>query len=132
MWEEIVHRIEGPGRVVAEFGDGVVGTDHPGTDREGRDPEPWRLFLASIGTCAASFVAAEAAERGIDPTGLTVVQRTAFRGDDSDALDVSIEVVDDGSLSAEDRAALVAAAERCTVKRAIEAGTKIRIAGGEA
>ena len=128
MWEEIVHRIEGPGRVVADFGSVTVGTDHPGTDREGRDPEPWLLFLASIGTCAASFVADAAAERGIDPVGLRIVQRTRFRDDGTDALDVSIEIEGDPELTAEDRAALVEAAKRCTVKRAIEDGTRIRIA----
>jgi len=127
MWHEIVCRIEGPGRVVADFGPTSIASDHPGTDREGRDPEPWLLFLASIGTCAASFVAAEARERGIDPRSLRVVQRQEFRDADSDALDVTIAIESDAPISEEDRAALVAAGGMCTVKRAIEQGTTIEI-----
>jgi len=127
MWEEIVHRVEGPGRVVADFGPIAIPTDHPDGEREGRDPEPWLLFLASIGTCAASFVAAAAVTRGIDPAGLRIVQRQDFRDEDGDALDVTIGIESDTPLSEEDRAALVAAGERCTVKRAIEDGTTIRI-----
>ena len=127
MWEEIVHRIEGPGRVVADFGPVTIPTDHPGEEREGRDPEPWLIFLASIGTCAASFVAGAAASLGLDPTGIRVVQRQDFRDEDGSALDVSIRIESDAPLSDDDRAALVAAAGRCTVKRAIEDGTTIRI-----
>lgn len=127
MWEEIVHRIEGPGRVVADFGPVTIPTDHPGEEREGRDPEPWLLFLASIGTCAASFVAGAAAELGLDPTTIRVVQRQDFRDAEGSALDVSIRIESDTPISDDDRDALVSAAERCTVKQAIEDGTTIRI-----
>jgi ribosomal protein S12 methylthiotransferase accessory factor len=128
MWREIVHRVEGPGRIVAEIGPVAIGTDHPGDqDRAGRDPEPWLLFLASIGTCAASFAAAAARERGIDPATLRIVQRQDFRDDGTNALDMEIEIRCESALGEADRAALVAAAGRCTVKRAIEDGTTIRI-----
>jgi ribosomal protein S12 methylthiotransferase accessory factor len=124
MNDEIRLSIDGPGKVTAHFGDFVIRTDHPPDDeREERDPTPWSMFLASIGACAASFVAAAAQEEGIDPSSLRLVMRHDFRGDAGCALDVAIEI--EGAGEARER--LVAAANRCTVKHAIEEGTTITI-----
>ena len=66
-------------------------------------------------------------QQGIDPAGLRIVQRSRFRDEETDALDVTIAIESEADLPEADRAALVAAAHRCTVKRAIEDGTTIRI-----
>lgn len=123
MWQEIVHTIPGPGRVDARIGDVVIRTDHPPPDElESRPPTPWLLFLSSIGTCMASFVAAYLREHGLSTEGVRLVQRQRV----ADGLElvegftVRIEVPPD--FPEEHRAGLVDAANDCTVKRVMEAG----------
>jgi ribosomal protein S12 methylthiotransferase accessory factor len=132
MWQEIELTIPGPGRVDADFGDFVVPTDHPpDDDRAGRPPEPWFLFLASIGTCAASFVEDHLRSEGLSPEGVRLVQRTTL-DEATAALEVSIEVRLPDDFPEDHRAGVVAAANACTVKRALEAGPRVRIGIGEA
>jgi ribosomal protein S12 methylthiotransferase accessory factor len=124
MSDEIHLSIDGPGRVTADFGDFGIRADHPPDDELAeRDPTPWSMFLASIGTCAASFVAAAATEEGLDAESIRLVMRHEFREDAGCALDVTIGI--DGPEEARER--LVAAANRCTVKAAIEEGVTITI-----
>ena len=128
MWREITHTIPGPGRVVADFGDTVIHTDHPADgDREGRAPEPWLLFLASIGTCMASFVA-YCREQGLPAEEIRLVQRQEV--DEVSNLvtgfEVTIEVPD--GFPGEHRQGLVDAAGACTVKQVIEAGPRFEVA----
>jgi putative redox protein len=128
MGWEIVHRITGPGRVEADFGAFVVPTDHPPEgDRAGRAPEPWCLFLASIGTCVASFVEDACTRRGLDPRGVEIVQRQELAEGDDVLEEIAIEIRVPAGCSPEDRAALEEAAASCTVKRTIEAGPRFRI-----
>jgi len=126
-WQEIRFRIPSPGRVVADFGNHEILSDHPpDSERDGRDPEPWRLFLASIGACMASFVAARCREEGVPSDSIEIVQRHRFG--DGDALagfDVEIRVPPD--FSPELRVALAEAAADCSVKRTIEAGPEFSI-----
>ena len=42
---------------------------------EGKAPEPFDLFLASIGTCAGHYVLSFCQERGIPAEGLKLIQR---------------------------------------------------------
>jgi ribosomal protein S12 methylthiotransferase accessory factor len=133
MWREIIHSIPVPGRAEARFADGlVIRTDHAPDDvREGRTPEPWLLFLASIGTCAASFVGDYCDRHGLPADGIRVVQRQDLDGTGSALTGIRLEIRVPPSFPLEHRLPLVEAAEACTVKRVIEAGPTFRIEIGE-
>lgn len=45
---------------------------------EGSAPEPFALFLASIGTCAGIYVLGFCQQRGIDTKGMEIIQSMNF------------------------------------------------------
>ncbi len=58
-------------KVNAAYKGFVVATDQPKEEGgEGSAPEPYDLFLASIGTCAGVYVVYFCDERGLDTTGI--------------------------------------------------------------
>ena len=127
-WEEIVHTLPGPGRVDSDFGSFVIPSDHPPEDdRGGRAPTPWSQFLASIGSCMASFVAASCEEAGISCEGIRLVQRQSRREGERRLREFFVEIQVPEGFPEEHRAALVTAASRCTVKHVIECGPRFRI-----
>lgn len=132
MWQEIVHTLPGPGRVDSAFPAFAVATDHPPRGEEGsRPPTPWALFLASVGACMASFVAARCEELGVPAEGVRLVQRQDL--DERDLLpEIAVAIEVPPGFPAEHREALVAAAGECTVKRAVEAGIAFPITIAEA
>jgi putative redox protein len=128
VWTEIVHRITGPGRVEADFGSFTIPTDHPAeTERGVRPPEPWCVFLASIGTCMASFVAERCETLGLDPREVTLVQRHRLGEAERFLDEVEVEIRVPPDTPPEHREALVEAAAACTVKRVLEAPPSFRI-----
>jgi ribosomal protein S12 methylthiotransferase accessory factor len=129
MWRKVVHTVSGPGRVDSRFDSGlVITTDHPRPEESTeRSPPPWFHFLSSIGACITSFVAGELDDLGIDPTAVRVIQRQDYAETDDVIPEFTFEVEVPPGLPAEHQAAVLAAAERCTVKRVIEAGPGFRI-----
>ena len=130
MWHEITFTLPAYGQVDAHFRDFVVPTDHPpARAREGRAPEPFALFLASIGTCVASFVADYLQEHDLPLTDVRLVQRQSFTGPGPDRTipAFEIQIVTPPGFPEGHRDALVAAAEACTVKRVIQALPEFRI-----
>lgn len=115
-------------RVDADFGDFTVSTDQ--RERSGGDgsaPEPYDLFLASLGTCAGYYVLAFCRARDLPTEGISLVQRHAF-GEPGHALErVEIEIRVPAGFPEKYHRALVRAAETCGVKRAIQAGPEIAV-----
>ena len=124
MWHEIIHSIPGPGRADARFENGlVIHTDHPpDDDREGRPPEPWLLFLASIGTCAASFVADYCDSHGLPVNEVRLIQSQDLDEANAALTGIHFRIEVPPTFPEEHRLLLVKAAGACTVKRVIEAG----------
>ena len=128
MWREVRHTITGRGRVDSDFGGLIIRTDHPDpADSGDRSPPPWFHFLASLGACVTSFVAAKLSELEIDSTGVEVIQRQEFAEDDDVIPEFSFVVRVPAGLTTEQREAVATAAGMCTVKRVIEAVPKFRI-----
>jgi ribosomal protein S12 methylthiotransferase accessory factor len=50
----------------------------PRSGGEGSAPEPFALFLASIGTCAGIYVLGFCQQRGIDAEGMEINQKMSF------------------------------------------------------
>jgi len=71
---EMIISFPGGKKVCSTYKGFTVKTDQPVDEGgEGTAPEPFDLFLASIGTCAGIYVSSFCAERQIDSTGLKVI-----------------------------------------------------------
>ena len=122
MWDKIVHEIVASGKVDADFGDFTIRTDHPPSNqRADRAPEPFALFLASLGTCVASFVAEQLTSKGLPSEGVRIIQRQAFEEPDHTIPTFRFEIEVPAGIVEETWTELIEAAEECTVKRVMEA-----------
>ena len=99
----------------------TVRTDQP-VDEGGEDsaPAPFDLFLASIGTCAGSFVQAFCAKRGISYEGIRIIEHPSF-GADGLLRSVALDIELPPSFPERYREALIRLTEQSSVKCAIAA-----------
>jgi putative redox protein len=117
---ELTVHFPGKKKVDVAFGAFVVHTDQ-GTAHggEGTAPEPFDLFLASIGACAGVYVQAFCQSRGIPTAKIRIDERAEFeRGT---LAKVKLEIVVPPEFPARYLTALQTAASNCAVKRAFEA-----------
>ena len=108
-------------KVNADFNGFVHRTDQPReSGGENSAPSPFELFLASLGTCAGFYVLSFCQQRGIDPAAIEIRQsmetdpRTHLIGT------VHMEIVLPAGFPEKYRAAVVQAAQLCTVKKHLE------------
>lgn len=110
----------GGAAVNAHFKEFTVHTDqsvqHGG---RGVAPEPFDLFLASLGTCAGLFALRFCQQRGIDTTGLGVTLATEKNAERNRLSTVRIEIQLPPGFPEKYEDAIVRAADQCTVKRHI-------------
>lgn len=122
-------------RVDADFGTCTIPTDQ--TRENGGDesaPEPYNLFLASIGTCAGYYVMAFCEARGIPIEGISLMQRHEFTEPGHNLSKVHLEIRVPLDFPEKYRKALVHAAATCGVKKAIAQSPEFSIetvAGGQ-
>jgi putative redox protein len=106
--------------VDAHFKEFTVHTDqsvqHGG---RGAAPEPFELFLASLGTCAGLFALRFCQQRGIDTAGLGMVLTSEKNPEANRVAAVRLEIQLPPSFPEKYREAIVRAVEQCTVKRHI-------------
>jgi len=83
-------------------------------------PEPFDLFLASIGTCAGIFILGFCQKRGIDTTGLEL--RQSFEWDLQTHLirQIDIKIILPANFPEKYHQAIILAAKQCSVKRHLE------------
>lgn len=108
-------------KVDAEFNGFVIRTDQSRmAGGEGSAPEPFALFLASIGTCAGIFVSSFCHSRGIPTQGIRLVQTHHAKetGHGIGRIDIAIEVPPTFPEKYLD--AVINAANLCAVKRHIQ------------
>ncbi len=121
MKSQMIISIGSGKRVDAEFGGFVIRTDQSKqAGGEGTAPEPFALFLASIGTCAGIFVSSFCQSRGITAEGIRLVQTHYAKesGHGIGKIEIAIEVPHDFPEKYLD--AVVNAANLCAVKRHIQ------------
>jgi putative redox protein len=118
----------GGARVDAHLGDFTIPTDQPPSGGgAGLAPTPFQTFLSTVGTCAGVYVLGFCRQRGIPTDGIRLVQRTwtdpatHMVGE----IDVTIELPAD--FPEKYAAAVVRAAEQCTVKKHFERPPVIRV-----
>ena len=120
MKSEMIITIGEGKRVDAEINGFTIHTDqsvHSGG--EGSAPEPFTLFLASIGTCAGIFVSTFCQRRGIPTEGIRLVQSHFFNesGHGVEKIELAIELPPD--FPEKYKEAVISAANLCTVKKHI-------------
>lgn len=86
---------------------------------EGSAPEPFALFLASLGACAGFYVLAFCQNRQIPTEGIRLIQRTLPREDGKGLGRVEIEVLLPAGFPEKYEQAVLRAADQCAVKKAI-------------
>lgn len=111
----------GGARVDAHFGGFTVATDQPPqSGGEGSAPSPFAVFLASLGTCAGIYVLGFCRQRGLDTTGIRLVQTMGFNPESGKLESVSIDIQVPPTFPAHYHEALVRAASQCAVKKQLE------------
>ena len=102
----------GGDRVDARFGHYRVTTDQGGSA-----PPPFRLFLASLGTCAGYYVQSFCRAREIPTEGIRIRQTSHTNRETHHVDDVRIEIELPDSFPDKYRAALLRSVDQCAVKR---------------
>jgi putative redox protein len=88
--------------------------DHGGL---GAAPEPFHLFLASLGTCAGLFALRFCRERGIDTGGLALTLSTVPDLERKRLREVHLELRLPDGFPEKYRAAILRAVDQCAVRR---------------
>jgi putative redox protein len=116
-------RLAGGDRVVVSTGEHEVVTD-----QDGSAPNPFTLFLASVGACAGYYVARFCRQRGIPTEGVRIRQ-THVRNEAEHrigSIELTLELPP--GFPPRYREAALRAAHTCTVKRHLEEPPSIRLA----
>lgn len=105
-------------KVNATYNDMLIKTDQSVmSGGEGSAPEPFTLFLASIGTCAGIYVKLFCDQRGISTKGISLVQSMKYNPGNKLIDKIIIEIQLPADFPEKYRDAVIRAADQCTVKR---------------
>ncbi len=116
----MIVRFPGGKRVSAEYGGFTVQTDQPVEGGgEGSAPQPFDLFLASIGTCAGIYVKGYCDARGLDTEGLRLEMQVERDADGRRVTRLAIEIHLPATFPEKHRDAVIRAADLCAVKKHI-------------
>ncbi len=113
-------------KVNARLNGYVIPTDQP--KRSGGDesaPEPFSLFLASIGTCAGIYVKYFCEKRGIDSSKIKIIQRHNFNPENRLIDRIELEAILPDDFPEKYRSAIVNAMDLCAVKKHLNNPPKI-------
>ena len=128
---EMEIRFAGNKQVVSTYKGFTVKTDQPPKDGgDGTAPEPYDLFLASIGTCAGVYVVYFCEKRNI-PTDGIALSLEANKNDKTHLFEkIRIRLALPPHFPSKYRQAVVKAAEMCTVKRSLAHPPLIEVTAG--
>jgi putative redox protein len=111
---------EGKKGVNASFNGFVVKTDQPvDNGGGGTAPEPFNLFLASIGTCTGIYIKSFCDNRNIPTEGIKIFQETETDEATQMVTKINIEIQVPADFPENYRDALVHVAGKCKVKKHI-------------
>ena len=85
----------------------------------GTAPEPFELFLASIGTCAGIYIKSFCDQRGIPAEGIKIIQSLVFDPEKRVPSTIRLDIRLPADFPEKYKAAVVNAAELCLVKKTI-------------
>lgn len=107
-------------RVTSTYKGFTVETDQPpGEGGDGSAPEPYDLFLASMGTCAGVYIVYFCESRSIPTEGLSMTLRFE-RNERSHLVEtIAMDILLPPGFPDKYRKAVIRAAQMCTVKRTL-------------
>ncbi len=97
------------------------------TDQEGPLPQPFELFLASIGTCTGYYVAKFCHKRDIPTDGIRLEMRRNLYPDSKMIERIEIDIQLPASFPERYREAVIRAAQQCTVKKHLDQPPAIEV-----
>jgi len=104
--------------VNAEYNGFVIKTDQSfNSGGEGSAPEPFSLFLASIGTCAGYYVLKFCQQRDIDISGMEIVQSMSISPVSRLVDNIKLSIVLPKGFPDKYKNAVINSANLCTVKK---------------
>jgi putative redox protein len=121
---EMIIDFPGGARVDAHFGQFTVHTDQPPVASA---PTPFATFLASIGTCAGSYVLGFCQQRGLPTEGIRIVQRMSTNPLNGMVGKIELEIQAPPTFPEKYLPALVRSAEQCAVKKHFEQPPQIEV-----
>ncbi len=83
-------------------------------------PEPFSLFLSSIGTCAGIYVLGFCQQRGIDTTGMEIIQSMDFNPSAGIIDKIKLNIILPEGFPDKYKKAIINSANLCTVKKHLE------------
>ena len=108
-------------KVNAEFNGFTINTDQSivnGGDSSA--PEPFALFLTSIGTCAGIYVLGFCKKRGIDTTGMQIIQSMEYNSSLRMVEQINLKIILPDSFPDKYKKAVINSANLCAVKKHLE------------
>ena len=93
----------------------------------GTAPEPFELFLASIGTCAGIYVKSFCDQRGINGEGIKIIQSVEIDPDKRVPSRLRLNIQLPADFPEKYRTAVINAAELCLVKKTISNSPQFEI-----
>jgi putative redox protein len=115
---DMIISFENGKKVNAAYNDMLIKTDQSVmAGGEGSAPEPFTLFLASIGTCAGFYIKAFCDKRGISAAGIKIVQSMQYNPARKMTEKIIIDIQLPEDFPEKYRDAVINAADLCTVKR---------------
>lgn len=118
----------GPKKVFADINGFTIKTDqHPQGGGEGEFPEPFTLFLASLGTCAGIYVKSFCDQRGIPTEGIKLEQDQHFNPMKRMIDKFNIEIIVPEEFPMKYEKALVQTASLCAVKKHLNEDIEVEV-----
>lgn len=121
---EMIIDFPGGARVDAHFGPFTVPTDQPPYSTA---PTPFATFLASIGTCAGTYVLGFCQQRGISAEGIRLVQNLEVNPMTGMVTKVNLDIQVPSDFPEKYKPAIIRAADQCAVKKHFEHPPKIEV-----
>ena len=125
---EMLINFPGGKRVTSTYKGFTVKTDQPQSEGgDGSAPEPYDLFLSSMGTCAGVYIVYFCESRDIPTDGISMTLRFG-RNEKSHLMEkITIEIHLPPAFPDKYRKAVIRAAEMCTVKRTLSHPPEIQV-----
>ena len=115
-------------KVNADFNGFIHKTDQAVTSGgESSAPEPFALFLASIGTCAGIYVLGFCQQRGIEIDGMEIIQKMDFNPLTGMINKIKLNINLPKDFPEKYKKAVINSASLCTVKKHLEAPPQFEI-----
>ena len=121
-------RFFGGKKVNAKYKNFTIKTDQPICDGgEGAAPEPFSLFIASIGTCTGFYVLSFCQKRNIPTDDIKLILKAVKSKETYLTSKIAIEIQLPKGFPDQYKKAVIRAAEQCTVKKHLDNPPKIEI-----